>query len=80
MVAVLFLSASCDQAHLQQQARVPMNPGISPWDRDLLSRGESEKKSGAKLPEDVPLAQLETPNDLGRVCPQDDAAARQVAR
>jgi hypothetical protein len=63
LVAVLFLSASCDQSHLQQQAQVPVNPGISPWDRDLLSRSESEKKSGAKLPDDVPLAQLEAPKD-----------------
>lgn len=47
LVAVLFLSASCDQSHLQQ-AQAPVQPGLSPWDRDLLSR-ESEEKAKAKL-------------------------------
>ena len=63
LVAVLFLSASCDQSHLQQQAQVPVGPGLSPWDRDLLSGGESNEKSGAKLPARNPVAQIEAPKD-----------------
>ena len=62
LVAVLFLSASCDQSHLQQ-AQVPVNPGVSPWDRDLLSRTGSEEKSEGKIPTHLPIAQLEGPKD-----------------
>ena len=60
LVAVLFLSASCDQSHLQQAAQVPVAPGTSPWDRDLLS--ELNEKSGSTLPQ-VPLAHPEAPKD-----------------
>jgi hypothetical protein len=60
LVAVLFLSASCDQSHLQQ-AQAPVNPGMSPWDRDLLNETESDPKS--KLPAPSPTAQLEAPKD-----------------
>lgn len=53
LVAVLFLSASCDQSHLQQ-SQGPVQPGLSPWDRDLLARGESEEKSNATVPAQKP--------------------------
>ena len=62
LVAVLFLSASCDQSHLQQQAQVPANPGLSPWDRDLLT-GEAGEKSRAKQPAQMPVAQVEVSKD-----------------
>jgi hypothetical protein len=61
LVAVLFLSASCDQSHLQQ-VQAPASPGLSPWDRDLLSGAGSEEKSGGK-PAHMPVAQLEAPKD-----------------
>lgn len=57
MVAVLFLTASCDQAHLQQ-VQAPVHPGLTPWDRDLLLRLESEEKSETRVPEKLPLPQL----------------------
>lgn len=53
LVAVLFLSASCDQSHLQQ-TQAPVQPGLSPWDRDLLAR-ESEEKSNATGPAQKPV-------------------------
>jgi hypothetical protein len=62
MVAVLFLSASCDQSHLQQ-AQVPVSPGISPWDLDLKSGVHACAKLGGKLPVPVPAAQLQVPKD-----------------
>ena len=58
LVAVLFLSSSCDQSHLQQ-AQVPVSAGISPWDRVLRSGVES----GEKTPVPVPAARLEVPRD-----------------
>jgi hypothetical protein len=61
LVAVLFLSASCDQSHLQQ-VQTPVNPGLSPWDRDLLGGAGNEEKSGGK-PAHMPVAQLEAPKD-----------------
>jgi len=62
LVAVLFLSASCDQAHLQQ-AQAPVQPGASPWDRDLLPGAELDEKSDGKKPVQQPVAQLEAPKD-----------------
>jgi hypothetical protein len=62
LVAVLFLSASCDQSHLQQ-AQVPVSPGISPSDRELLSGVASGEKSGGKLPASIPVAHLDAPKD-----------------
>lgn len=53
LVAVLFLSSSCDQSHLQQ-VQAPVQPGLSPWDRDLLSRKESEENAGNKQPTPQP--------------------------
>ena len=62
LVAVLFLSASCDQSHLQQ-AQAPVHPGVSPWDRDLLAGAGSDEKSDGKQPAHPPVAQLEAPKD-----------------
>jgi hypothetical protein len=58
LIAVLFLSASCDQSHLQQ-AQAPVTPGNSPWDRNLKSGVDS----GDKTPAPVPAAQLDAPKD-----------------
>src|SRR5690242_15570643 len=57
LVAVAFLSSSCDQSHLQQ-AQAPVQPGLTPWGRDLLSRKESEDKTDNKLPSAAPAAQV----------------------
>lgn len=62
LVAVLFLSASCDQAHLQQ-SQVPVVPGImSQAERELLAEVASSEKSGAKPPA-APVALVEVPRD-----------------
>ncbi|GFO68300.1 lytic transglycosylase [Geomonas limicola] len=53
LVAVLFLSTSCDQSHMQQ-TQAPLQPGLSPWDRDLIAR-ESEEKSNATGPARQPV-------------------------
>jgi hypothetical protein len=58
LVAVLFLSASCDQSHLQQ-VQGPIQPGLSPWDRDLLSGRESEDKSSARQSGNLPTMHIE---------------------
>jgi len=62
LVAVLMLTASCDQSHLQQ-AQVPVSAGISPSDRALLAWAEGSEKSGSKSPASPPDAQLETPKE-----------------
>ena len=66
LVAVLMLTASCDQSHLQQ-AQVPVSPGISQSDRLLLDWAEgSEKpegKSGSKSPAAISAAPLEIPQE-----------------
>ena len=62
LVAVLFLSASCDQSHLQQ-AQAPVNPGLSPWDHDLLNGAGQDEKSGGSKPAHMPVAQFEVPKD-----------------
>jgi len=62
LVAVLFLSASCDQAHLQQ-VQAPVHPGVSPWDKDLLPGAERDEKKDGKQPVQLPTAQLEAPKD-----------------
>ncbi|HBG06544.1 MAG: lytic transglycosylase [Geobacteraceae bacterium GWC2_58_44] len=61
LVALLFLSTSCDQSHLQQ-AQVPVSPGISQSDRVLLSGVEPGERSG-ELPASIPAALVEIPND-----------------
>jgi hypothetical protein len=63
LVAVLFLSASCDQSHLQQQAQAPVNPGLSPLDRDLLTGAGQDEKSGGDKPAHMPVAQFDIPKD-----------------
>jgi hypothetical protein len=63
LVAVLFLSASCDQSHLQQiQVQGPVIPGVSPLDRAMLL-GNDPEKSGAKPPTSIPTELVETPRD-----------------
>ena len=59
LVAVLFLSASCDQSHLQQ-VQAPVSPGLSPWDRDLLSGTGQGEKSGERQPAHMPVTPIET--------------------
>ncbi len=61
LVAVLFLCTSCDQSHLQQ-AQVPVAPGISPADHELLAEVASGEKSGAQPPA-VPATLVEVPKD-----------------
>jgi len=62
LVAVLVLTASCDQSHLQQ-AQVPISPGISQADRALFAWAEGSERSGRKSPDAPPVAQLETPKE-----------------
>ena len=62
LVAVLFLSASCDQSHLQQ-VQAPVGPGLSPWDRDLLKGTGQDGKPGESKPDHLPLAHLDAPKD-----------------
>ena len=62
LVAVLFMSASCDQSHLQQ-AQVPMAPGMSQADRELLAEVASGEKSGAKPPTSIPATRPDVPKD-----------------
>jgi hypothetical protein len=61
LVALLFLSASCDQSHLQQ-AQAPVTPGIPPGDRGLLAEVASGEQSGATPPA-APAAQVQVPKD-----------------
>jgi hypothetical protein len=64
LVAVLFLSASCDQSHLQQaKVQVPVIPGVSPSDRELLFGIAPAEKSGAKPPTSNPAELAEAPRD-----------------
>lgn len=62
LVAVLLLSASCDQSHLQQ-AQVPVSPGISPSDRALLSALEAAGDPQDKAPASIPSALVEVPKE-----------------
>lgn len=66
LVGVLLLSASCDQAHLQQ-AQVPVSPGISGSDRALLTGGETGgetgEKPGDKTPASIPATPVEESKD-----------------
>lgn len=62
LVAVLFLSTSCDQSHLQQ-AQVPVTAGMSQADRELLAEVVSGEKSGAKPPSSVPAALVDVPKE-----------------
>ena len=62
LVAVLMLTASCDQSHLQQ-AQVPVAPGVSESDRVLLAWAEGSERSAEKAPASVPAAQLEMPKE-----------------
>ena len=62
LVAMLMLTASCDQSHLQQ-AQVPVSPGISESDRALLAWAEGSEKAGAKAPVSTPMAQLALTED-----------------
>jgi len=55
LVAVLFLSSSCDQSHLQQ-VQVPVSPGISPWDHVLQSGMKSDRQPA---PAPLPSEQLD---------------------
>jgi hypothetical protein len=63
LIAVLLLSSSCDQSHLQQ-TQVPVTSSISHADRKLLAEVASGEKSGAKPPASVPAALLDAPNDV----------------
>jgi hypothetical protein len=63
LVAVPFLSASCDQSHLQQQAQAPVTAGISQSDRALLPGVDAGEKPGEKVPASVPGALADAPKD-----------------
>jgi hypothetical protein len=60
LVAMLLLTASCDQSHLQQ-AQVPVNPAASESDRVLLAWAEGSEKQGEKSPASTPTVQMELP-------------------
>jgi hypothetical protein len=62
LVAVLLLSASCDQSHLQQ-AQAPVTSGISQSHRLLLSGIDAGEKPGEKPPASIPAAMFEVPKD-----------------
>lgn len=62
LIAVLFLSASCDQSHLQQ-TQVPVSKSISHADRKLLAEVASGEKSGANPSGSVPAALVDVPNE-----------------
>jgi Transglycosylase SLT domain len=62
MVAVLFLSASCDQSHLQQ-VQVPVSPGLSQQDRELLAEIESSENSSHKAPASIPSTLMDAPKE-----------------
>lgn len=59
LVAVLFLTASCDQSHFQQ-AQVPVVPGNSAGDLVVSSRGETRET----LPYSHPFVLLDVPKDV----------------
>uniref|UniRef100_C6E1S4 Transglycosylase SLT domain-containing protein n=1 Tax=Geobacter sp. (strain M21) TaxID=443144 RepID=C6E1S4_GEOSM len=62
LVAMLMLTASCDQSHLQQ-AQVPVTPGVSEQDRALLAWAEGSEKSVGNAPASTPATQLELPKE-----------------
>jgi hypothetical protein len=62
LVAVPFLSASCDQSHLQQ-AQVPVSAAIALSGGALLSGGASERNPGQKFPGSNPATLVEAPKD-----------------
>ena len=62
LVAVLFLSSSCDQSHLQQ-AQVPVSPGITQSDRALSSGLISGENADDKKPASIPAALTNSPQD-----------------
>jgi len=62
LVALLLLTASCDQSHLQQ-AQVPVTPAISASDRALLTWAEGNEKAGEKQPAATPPAPVEMPKE-----------------
>jgi hypothetical protein len=61
LVAVLFLSTSCDQSHLQQ-AQVPVMAGMSQADRELLAEVASGETPD-KTPASAPAVRVEVPKD-----------------
>lgn len=61
LVAMLLLTASCDQSHLQQQAQVPVSPAVSESDRVLLAWAEGSEKQGEKSPASTPTVQMYLP-------------------
>ena len=60
LVAVLLLSASCDQSHLQQ-TQVPVSPGIAQSDRVFQSAFLFGEHAGKKLPVSIPEPLPEQP-------------------
>ena len=60
LVAVLMLTASCDQSHLQQ-AQVPASPGMSQSDRALLVWAEGSERSVEKSPASTPAVAMPLP-------------------
>lgn len=63
LVAMLLLTASCDQSHLQQ-AQVPVTPAISASDRALLAWAEGSEKAGDRQPAATPpAAPVEMPKE-----------------
>lgn len=61
LVAVLLMTASCDQSHLQQ-AQVPVTPSVSESDRALLTWAEgSEKQGDDKAPSAPATVQMDLP-------------------
>ncbi|WP_224983289.1 transglycosylase SLT domain-containing protein [Geomonas agri] len=60
LVALLMMTASCDQSHLQQ-AQVPVTPSVSESDRALLTWAEGSEKQGEKSPASAPAVQMDLP-------------------
>jgi hypothetical protein len=58
LVAVLLMTASCDQSHLQQ-AQVPVTPSVSESDRALLTWAEGSEKQGDKSTPAAPTVQMD---------------------
>jgi hypothetical protein len=58
LAAVLLLSASCDQSHLQQ-AQVPLIPGLVQAEPVAQAGAESGELQGEKLPASLPAAPVE---------------------
>jgi membrane-bound lytic murein transglycosylase B len=62
LVAMLMLTASCDQSHLQQ-AQVPVTPVVSEADRALLAWAEGSEKPAETAGASAPAAQMELPKE-----------------